>query len=494
MQVYLGQRTDIGRVRKNNEDSIGFDISKGLFIVADGAGGLDNGEFASNTIVTTIKHFVASTKNNNYQDLKNAVINAIKSANAEIYHHAVKSQSKKGIGTTATALLIGPGKYFIAHVGDSRAYLIRNSNITQITKDHSKVQRMVDGGLITIEEARRHPERNLLTRGVGFSYEVDIDTFEDEFRETDTILLCSDGMWEPISDQQILETINEYEDPQEACDRLIDLANHNGGPDNISAVIAQAQGTSRGYKPKKKGIKVKKVLVPATGVLVSLILAMLLIFAYHKNPGRAPKINQMVINIYDEDSITPLKDVNIKKEINLLDSNADSQRVIIQTNQSKKIDTLFSGITILFTKDDYETFTYAIPEIAEDTTVSINMVKSVAIIKPSIIENVIRGSEPKLHKYSTVDLILSGFTNNNKPTHIVGKAIWIDGKDTNIRVSGTKNGTRIPGLKIGTYKIEFKDNNQVTASLNVTLDGTNREPKYNANDYRDPTTGNLYVK
>jgi len=484
VQVYLGQATDIGIVRrnKNNQDSIGFDLNQGLFIVADGMGGLEDGEYASKTTVLRIKQLVASAKIN-YQDRKNALIKAIKTANSEIYQRSI--QERKLIGTTVTALLVGPGKYFVAQVGDSRAYLIRNNSITQLTKDHTKVQRMVDNGIITAEEARNHPERSFLERGIGNQYDIDIDVFEGEFRETDTMLLCSDGLWEPVSDKEILEIINNYDNPQDACKKLINLANHYGGPDNVSVVIAQAQGTSRVFKVKRKKINIKKFVVPALTALIILAVFITLLFIVIPiiRDILKPKLKQLVINIY-EDTI-PLKGVTVKG-INIPESNQELKSIILTTNQNNKIDTVYIGETILFSKTGYESVKFDIPNItAKIDTIERKMEKKteIPIVAPPIPDSEVKAKVEPKKLYSKVDLVLSGFTNKGKKTDICGAEIWIDGRYTNKQVSSTKKGTIFQNYKIGEYKIEFKKDGKIIAYKEINIAGTNPNPVYDANAY-----------
>jgi PPM family protein phosphatase len=276
VRVYVGSGSDQGRIKKSNQDSVGVDPASGLFLIADGVGGHAGGDIASGIIVTLAKERVAAAKTT-YQDRKAALVEAIREANSRIFEIAI-SQDKRGMSSTVTAFLIGAGGYFAASVGDSRAYLIRGSEIHQITKDHSFVQQLVDRGVITFEEARSHERRNEITRAVGLDAEVDIDTFEGEFRETDALLACSDGLWEEVTDKEILGTVLNSEDGQQACNALIEQANAKGGHDNISVVLAQSTPTMSRAAPRERGRRVgrgslrsmpgKKVLIGAVVVVL----------------------------------------------------------------------------------------------------------------------------------------------------------------------------------------------------------------------------------
>jgi protein phosphatase len=249
MRVYVGSGTDQGRIKRSNQDAVGVDLASGLFLVADGVSGNVGGDIASGIIVAAAKAYVAAAKPS-YEDRKSALLGGIGDANAQILRRAV-AENKKGMSSTVTAFLIGSGKYFVAWAGDSRAYLIRGTEILQVTKDHSHVQQLVDRGIITPEEARHHDNRNVITRAVGLDPDMEIDTCEGEFRETDALLACSDGLWGELTDKEMLDTILGSEDGQQACNALIEQANAKGGHDNISVVLAQSSPTMRRVLPAK---------------------------------------------------------------------------------------------------------------------------------------------------------------------------------------------------------------------------------------------------
>lgn len=230
--------TDIGRHRKMNQDYVY--ISKrpvgnlpNLFIVADGMGGHNAGEYASRHTVNTIVSSAAAS----FLTQPAAILGeAIKAANRELLRQAVLDTSMWGMGTTVVAAVILENRLYVANVGDSRLYIV-NNNITQITKDHSYVEEMVRRGQIAKEDARLHPDKNIITRAVGALEEIEIDFFEEELVFGDEILMCSDGLTNMIEDEQIRQIIKTREDVSEQADKLIETANQNGGKDNITVVI-----------------------------------------------------------------------------------------------------------------------------------------------------------------------------------------------------------------------------------------------------------------
>lgn len=230
--------TDIGRHRKMNQDYVY--ISKrpvgnlpNLFIVADGMGGHNAGEYASRHTVNTIVSSAAAS----FLTQPAAILGeAIEAANRELLRQAVLDTSMWGMGTTVVAAVILENRLHVANVGDSRLYIV-NNHITQITKDHSYVEEMVRRGQIAKEDARLHPDKNIITRAVGALEEIEIDFFEEELVFGDEILMCSDGLTNMIEDEQIRQIIKTREDVSEQADKLIETANQNGGKDNITVVI-----------------------------------------------------------------------------------------------------------------------------------------------------------------------------------------------------------------------------------------------------------------
>jgi PPM family protein phosphatase len=235
MPLRRGAATDVGRMRDGNEDSY---LSEGpVAAVADGMGGHRAGEVASATAMEALKELAAGGPWGNEGAATRALKDVVVQANRRIYEMAAKDSSRAGMGTTLTALLEDGDTIHLAHVGDSRAYLLRDGELSQLTVDHTLVQRMRDEGRLTQEEAERHPQRSIITRALGIDPEVEIDLSTFKILPGDRILLCSDGLSGPVSDEKIRNVLLRVRDPQAAADRLIQLANEAGGPDNITAVV-----------------------------------------------------------------------------------------------------------------------------------------------------------------------------------------------------------------------------------------------------------------
>jgi protein phosphatase len=229
-------RSDVGLVRNNNEDS-GF-IGKYFLLVADGMGGHAAGELASSTTVA----IVAQVDNNKekLEDLESKLIEIPKVITKELKNAINKDSSRAGMGTTLTAAVIQENQLKISHVGDSRAYLVRNKKISRITKDQTYIQSLVDNNEITESEAKNHPQRSLLLQAIdGITESIPVIT-SIEILENDKIVLCSDGLTNVVTDEEILEIVNQF-DYVGAVSALIEKALENGGPDNITVIVADLQ-------------------------------------------------------------------------------------------------------------------------------------------------------------------------------------------------------------------------------------------------------------
>lgn len=234
-------RTDKGMVRSSNQDAElhgFFECGDAWSVVCDGMGGANGGSVASNTAVNEIAERLCD----NYQPemtgnaLRELIGRAIQSANIKVYIQAQEDISLRGMGTTVVTVIAKGDTAYIAHAGDSRAYLISDKTIRQLTTDHSLVQTMVDRGEITPSEARFHPRRNLITRALGVKPRLDIDYCECQLQNNDVILICSDGLSNCLEEREIIEIVGSN-DGQSAVEKLIDAANRNGGNDNITAVV-----------------------------------------------------------------------------------------------------------------------------------------------------------------------------------------------------------------------------------------------------------------
>lgn len=259
LRSYAGSATHPGRERSHNEDFIavlnynldqsGKMLPSGLFIVADGMGGQEAGEKASqSTVRQAFLQFVEqrllldlgnSTRKLTQETPADTLKTLIQQANHLLYQTRRSSGSDRG--TTMTAALVIGNKAVIANVGDSRTYLWRQNQLTPITTDHSLVASLVKAGHIKPHEIYTHPQRNQIYRSLGDKAQVEIDLFEQPLQAGDRLLLCSDGLWEMVRDPDINKTLTTSPSPQLACDRLIEIANVNGGEDNISAIVVNIE-------------------------------------------------------------------------------------------------------------------------------------------------------------------------------------------------------------------------------------------------------------
>jgi serine/threonine protein phosphatase PrpC len=226
-------RSDVGLLREGNEDSAY--ASSRLLAVADGMGGHAHGEVASSVAIAALSSLDEDAHGG---DLLSAIEAAVRNANRQLHDMVARDPSLKGMGTTLTAMLWNGAEMALVHVGDSRAYLLRNGELYQITHDHTLVQSLVDDGRITQEEAATHPQRSILLRALDGSGEVDPDLTLRVAQVNDRYLLCSDGLSTVVSAETLHHTLTTYEDPEAAVRQLIDLANRGGGPDNITCIVA----------------------------------------------------------------------------------------------------------------------------------------------------------------------------------------------------------------------------------------------------------------
>jgi serine/threonine protein phosphatase PrpC len=241
--------TDAGMVRKNNEDAFSLVPDKGLLIVADGMGGHASGEIASSMAVDVIRNYFndpaasgktprIGTYDDAFTETTNRLGSAVRLANMAIYEAARGNVQRHGMGTTIVCALLHSRKLSIAHVGDSRLYLIRAGDIEQLTDDHSVVAEQVKRELISREAAEKSEIKNILTRAVGNEAEAAVDLSELNLLGGDILVLCTDGLTNMVRDEEILSVVLAGQDPAVASRRLVELANEGGGQDNITALIA----------------------------------------------------------------------------------------------------------------------------------------------------------------------------------------------------------------------------------------------------------------
>lgn len=249
----VGRASDVGHVRDHNEDVLlTLETSQlgdqaieplGLFVLADGMGGHQAGEIASALAARVVAYHLTNAILRSYlfneardasqPPLSEALVSAVEAANKAVHDQV------PGGGTTLTCALILGGRAYLAHVGDSRAYLWTDNRLRQITKDHSLVDRLVELGQISSGEAQSHPQRNVLYRAVGQGEALEVDTYVEPLPDRYRLLLCCDGLWGMVGEDQLAQVLRSAATPQAACDQLIETANAAGGQDNITAVVVE---------------------------------------------------------------------------------------------------------------------------------------------------------------------------------------------------------------------------------------------------------------
>ncbi len=283
LRLTAADKSDVGKQREQNEDCAYKRIEsseegdRGLFVVADGMGGYKAGEVASKLAIETISQNldpffkpiadqptirldISSVKESSKKApepeddgkqktrklaetpvafaVEDQLKTAIQQANTAIVRYGEKKSAARGLGSTVTAVLIQNNNAYIANVGDSRTYLLRGKKLAPVTRDHSLVARLIESNQITADEIYTHPQRNLIYRSLGAGHKtVEVDIFHETLQPDDVLLLCSDGLWEMVHQPDLLRLLSEESSPQKICDQLIDLANTNGGEDNITAVV-----------------------------------------------------------------------------------------------------------------------------------------------------------------------------------------------------------------------------------------------------------------
>jgi len=229
-------RTNVGKVRKINEDSVLDHGDAGIWVVADGMGGHAAGDVASNSIVDSIAKINASEDAN---ELVSAVENSLLEVNEDLIQQASERTDRQTMGSTVSVLVAFHKKCFSLWAGDSRTYRVRNGQLQRMTCDHSKVQDLVDDGLITEEEAERHPEANVITRAIGASRNLYIDLDMYDVKAGDRYMLCSDGLYKEVKEEEMADLICQGS-PEEACNALVELTLERGSRDNVTVIVIQA--------------------------------------------------------------------------------------------------------------------------------------------------------------------------------------------------------------------------------------------------------------
>src|SRR5579864_1791935 len=263
LHIEAGARTDLGRVRKNNEDCYAIDSTLQLYVLSDGMGGEAHGEVASKLAVQTILTHCRQGENSRttpilgesspeVSERTNRLSSAIHLANRKVFEAASTNEEQKGMGATIVAAWIEGQRLSVAHVGDSRAYLLRAGTMEQLTADHSLVAEKVRVGILTPQEADASEMQSVLTRAVGTSSSVEVDADEQMLLAGDSLLLCSDGLTRMVTDPEIASTLLTTRTAQEAADRLIELANEYGGVDNVTVIVLRILQKSEGVLERLK--------------------------------------------------------------------------------------------------------------------------------------------------------------------------------------------------------------------------------------------------
>ncbi len=247
MKIEAYGLSDVGRKRTRNEDSFLVSEELGLFVVADGMGGHSGGEYASRLAVVTIEEVLSSMigdpeatvisgVNSDEDEYGDRLKYAIRMASQKIFDQALYDPELKGMGTTITAVVSQGETAYVANVGDSRVYMVSDGQIKQLTNDHSLVSEQIRAGLITEADAKKHKLKNIITRSVGYQEDVEIDVIKVTVKLGDKFVLCSDGLTNMVENPDILRLVSSN-DIQTSCRELINMANKNGGDDNVTAII-----------------------------------------------------------------------------------------------------------------------------------------------------------------------------------------------------------------------------------------------------------------
>jgi serine/threonine protein phosphatase PrpC len=244
--------TDVGRKRRHNEDAYLLDAERGLFVVADGMGGHAAGEVASRITVESIQEYIAATDEqhesswpfgfNSRVSLEgNRLTTAVEKANEKVMRAVQNRPELKGMGTTVVAALFDAERATLVHVGDSRAYLFRDGELRRLTDDHSWVQEQVNAGILSEDEAKSHPLKNVVTRALGGAAHVSVDLIEVPVRPGDRFLLCSDGLTGMVPDEDLFAHFRSEGDLEKTVRQLVDMANDRGGVDNVTAILVEVE-------------------------------------------------------------------------------------------------------------------------------------------------------------------------------------------------------------------------------------------------------------
>lgn len=238
----LGFKSDTGPVRERNEDACFVMPAHNVYVVADGVGGNNAGDVASMTVVRGVAEYVDNRPIENCEtdeDIFSYFIDCLAEVNTQVYKAATANSDYNGMASTVVLAYIRDNMAYIMNVGDSRAYIFRDGSLHQLTEDHTYVNELVKGGVITEEEARTHVHRNMITRAIGAEVYVKSDYFRVPVEKDDVLMLCSDGLYGEVEEQRLIEILDENTNLREACDVLVDAAVEGGGRDNITVICVR---------------------------------------------------------------------------------------------------------------------------------------------------------------------------------------------------------------------------------------------------------------
>jgi serine/threonine protein phosphatase PrpC len=349
-EIDYSSKSDIGLVRSTNEDCVGvrspLDDGPGkrdrhLFVVADGMGGQEKGEEAAYTaVMVLLKKFIADEPK---EDFTSWLVSAYSDANKQILDSAKEDPPDRHRGTTLTSLLVAGEMAYFAHVGDSRAYLLRSGKMKRLTTDHTVAQSAVSAGTMTEEQAANSPKRGYLTRAVGYRGKVEVDTFQGKIHAGDIFLLTTDGLTSEVPEQTLFEIAGKY-NPERAGNLLIKMARDRGGRDNISIQVVKAAGPARRRWNRR-------LIYAGAAVILALILVLGGGFLGKKlHWFGKEKLHQPVVNVIDVDSITEAKD--FREKCVSLQEKAEKLKLYVNTEDHKKINDITEQLTQLHNKTD----------------------------------------------------------------------------------------------------------------------------------------------
>ena len=246
MSIHAKGLSDVGLSRSHNEDSLFVDADRGLFLVADGMGGHGHGEVASKLAVEAIVDYLdealaPGAEGDQRPSVATALSAAVRSAHRRVVSAVEDDQSLLGMGTTVVGLMLRDEVATVAYVGDSRVYLLRDGRLHLVTDDHTWVNEQVKAGYLTLEQARTHPLKSVVTRAVGGDHEVEVDVVEVDVQSDDLFLMCSDGLTAMLGDDEIKDRLQHADDLDACCRKLVDDANDNGGVDNITVILMRTR-------------------------------------------------------------------------------------------------------------------------------------------------------------------------------------------------------------------------------------------------------------